>query len=200
MDYNILSWISEVFGNNKFVAVFAKILSFIGDKWGILTIVGLLLCFKKTRKVGFYVMVAGGLTWIINDLGIKLIVKRDRPFVTYPELENMCKLAGEALPDGYSFASGHSATAMAIAVAIMFFSRKWGSLAVVLAFLIGLSRIVLCVHFPTDVIAGFLIGAVLAVGFHYLTNLGFKVINSIRRNKDEKNSVSDKKSEQSEGV
>jgi len=38
------------------------------------------------------------------------------------------------------------------------------------------------------------------VGFHYLTNLGFKVINSIRRNKNEKNSVSDKKSKQSEGV
>jgi undecaprenyl-diphosphatase len=200
MDYEILSWISEVFGNNKFVAVLARILSFIGDKWGVLTIVALLLCFKKTRKIGFYVMVAGGLTWIINDLGVKLIVKRDRPFVTYPELENMCLLAGESFPDGYSFASGHSATAMAIAIAIMFFSRKWGSVAVFVAFLIGLSRLILCVHFPTDVFAGFLIGVVLSVGLHYLTNLGFKVINSIRRNKNEKNSVSDKKSKQSEGV
>ena len=200
MDYNVLSWISETFGNNKFVAVVAKILSFIGDKWGILTIVGLLLCFKKTRKIGFYVMVAGGLTWVINDLIIKLIVKRDRPFVTYPELENMCKLAGESLPDGYSFASGHSATAMAVAVAIMFFSKKWGSVAAAVAFLIGLSRLILCVHFPTDVIAGFLVGIVCSIALHYLTNLGFKIINSIRRNKNEKNSVSDEKSKQSEGV
>ena len=68
-------------------------------------------------------------------------------------------------------------------------------IAVVMAFLIGLSRLVLCVHFPTDVIAGFLIGAALSVGFHYLTNLGFKVINSIRRNKNEKISVSNQKSE-----
>ncbi|MBR3885078.1 MAG: phosphatase PAP2 family protein [Clostridia bacterium] len=200
MDYNVLSWINEVLGNNKFVAVFARILSFIGDKWGMIAIVVLLLCFKKTRKIGFYVMVAGGLTWVINDLIIKLIVKRDRPFVTYPELENMCKLAGEKLPDGYSFASGHSATAMAVAVAIMFFSKKWGSVAASVAFLIGVSRLILCVHYPTDVIAGFAVGIVCSIALHYLTNLGFKIINSIRRNKNEKNSVSDKKSKQSEGV
>ena len=114
MDYKILSWINQVFGNNKFVAVVARILSFIGDKWGMIAIVAILFCFKKTRKIGFYVMIAGGLTWVFNDLFIKLIVKRDRPFVTYPELENMCKLAGETLPDGYSMASGHSATAMAV--------------------------------------------------------------------------------------
>ena len=196
MDYNVLSWINRTFSSNKFVAVLARIFSFIGDVWSIIAIIGLLLCFKKTRKVGLYVIVAGGLTWVVNDLIIKFIIKRDRPFVTYPELENMCKLAGETLPDGYSMASGHSATAMAVAVAIMFFSRKWGSVAVVVAFLIGLSRIVLCVHFPTDVLAGFLVGIVCSIGLHYLTNLGFKIINSIRRNKNEKNSISNEKSEQ----
>ena len=140
-------------------------------------------------------MVAGGLTWVFNDLVLKLIIKRDRPFVTYPELENMCKLAGESLPDGYSMFSGHSATAMAVAVAITFFSRKWGSIAVVVAFLIGLSRIVLCVHYPTDVFGGFIVGIAFSIGLHYLTNLGFKILSSIRRKKDEKNSVSNNKSE-----
>ena len=68
MDYNVLSWISRVFGESKFVAVLARIFSFIGDKWGMIILVALLLCFKKTRKVGFYVMIAGGLTWVFNDL------------------------------------------------------------------------------------------------------------------------------------
>ena len=196
MDYEILSWISRVFGGSKFVAVLARIFSFIGDKWGMLALVGLLLCFKKTRKVGFYVMFAGGLTWVFNDLILKVIIKRDRPFVTYPEFENMCKLAGESLPDGYSMFSGHSSTAMAVAVAIMFFSKKWGSVAVVIAFFIGLSRLILCVHYPTDVLGGFIIGVALSVGLHYLTNLGFKIISSIKEKKNEKNSVSDKKSTQ----
>lgn len=200
MDYNILAWISRVFGSNKFVAVVARILSFIGGVWGMISIVLLFLCFKKTRKIGLYVMIAGGLTWVCNDLIIKLIIKRDRPFVTYPELENICKLAGESLPDGYSMASGHSATAMSVAVAIMFFSKKWGSLALFVAFLIGVSRIVLCVHYPTDVLVGFLEGVVLSIGLHYLTNLGLKILVSIRRKKNEKNSVSNEKSKQNEGV
>ncbi len=196
MDYNVLSWISRVFGESKFVAVLARILSFIGDKWGMISLVVLLLCFKKTRKVGFYVMVAGGLTWVFNDLILKLIIKRDRPFVTYPELENMCKLAGETLPDGYSMFSGHSSTAMAVAVAIMFFSKKWGGISIAIAILIGISRLILCVHYPTDVLGGFVIGAVCSIGLHYLTNLGFKILSSIKEKKNEKNSVSNKKSTQ----
>ena len=196
MDYDVLSWISRVFGESKFVAVMARIFSFIGDKWGMIALVGLLLCFKKTRKAGIYVMIAGGLTWVFNDLILKMIIKRDRPFVSHPELVNMCKLAGEALPDGYSMFSGHSATAMAVAVAIMFFSRKWGSVAIVMAVLIGVSRLILCVHYPTDVLGGLVIGAVLSIGLHYLTNLGFKLLNSFKEMKNEKNSVSNKKSTQ----
>lgn len=196
MDYEVLSWISRVFGESKFVAVLARIFSFIGDKWGMIALVGLLLCFKKTRKVGFYVMIAGGLTWVFNDLILKLIIKRDRPFVTHPELANMCELAGESLPDGYSMFSGHSSTAMAVAVAIMFFSKKWGSVSLFVAVLIGVSRLILCVHYPTDVLGGFVVGAVLSIGLHYLTNLGFKILSSIKEKKNEKNSVSNEKSTQ----
>lgn len=196
MDYKILSWVSQVFGESKFVAVIARCLSFLGGEWGMIGIVLALMCFKKTRKIGFYVMIAGGFTWVFNDLILKVIIRRDRPFVTYPELENMCKLAGESLPDGYSMFSGHSSTAMAVAVAIMFFSKKWGSVAVVVAFFIGVSRLILCVHYPTDVLGGFVIGIVLSIGLHYLTNLGLKILSSIRRKRDEKNSVSNEKSTQ----
>ena len=196
MDYKILSWVSQVFGESKFVAVIARCLSFLGGEWGMIGIVLALMCFKKTRKIGFYVMIAGGFTWVFNDLILKEIIRRDRPFVTYPELDNMCKLAGESLPDGYSMFSGHSSTAMAVAVAIMFFSKKWGSVAVVVAFFIGVSRLILCVHYPTDVLGGFVIGIVLSIGLHYLTNLGLKILSSIRRKRDEKNSVSNEKSTQ----
>lgn len=196
MDYSILSWINETFGSSKAFAVISRIFSFIGSKWGMVALVLILLCFKKTRKVGFYVMVAGGLTALINSAIIKPIIQRDRPFVTYPELENMCILAGEEFPDGFSMASGHSATAMAVAVAIMFFSKKWGSVAMAMAVLIGLSRLGLCVHYPTDVLTGWIIGAIFAVGLHYLTTLGLKFINSKWGKKNEKVSVSNEKQEQ----
>lgn len=197
MDYEILSWISRTFGNSKFFAVLSRVLSFIGDKYCLIALVVLLLCFKKTRKVGLYVMIAGAISWGLNNFIIKDIIKRDRPFVTYPELSNMCELAGEALPGEYSMASGHSITSMAVAVAIMFFSKKWGGVAIGVSVLIGLSRLGLCVHYPTDVLVGWMLGAIFAVGLHYLTNIVLKFIESKReKNKNEKISVSNEKSEQ----
>ena len=190
MDYAVLTWISNTFGNSKFFAIVSRLLSFIGSTWGLIALVILLLAFKKTRKVGFFVMIAGGMTFIINDYIIKEIIQRDRPFVTYEELQNMCTLAGEELPDGYSMASGHSATSMAVAVAIMFFSRKWGGIAIGVSALIGLSRLGLCVHYPTDVLLGWFVGAVLAVALHFATKYALKFINSKWGNKNEKNSLS----------
>jgi len=52
------------------------------------------------------------------------------------------------------------------------------------------------VHYPTDVLGGFVVGAVLSIGLHYLTNLGFKILSSIKEKKNEKNSVSNEKSTQ----
>lgn len=197
MDYSILSWISRTFGGSKALAIFAKIFSIIGDKWGVIAIVLVLLCFKKTRKIGLFVMIAGGFTAILNDIVIKNIIKRDRPFELYPELKNMCELAKYEFPDGYSMASGHAATSMAMAVAVMFFSKKWGGVSIALSVLVGLSRLVLCVHFPTDVLVGWVLGAALAVGLHYLTKIGLKFINKKWGNKkDEENSISIEKQEQ----
>lgn len=196
MDYSILSWISRTFGESKFIATLAKIFSFIGGKWGVIAIVLLLLCFKKTRKVGLFVMIAGGFTAVLNDIVIKNIIRRDRPFETYPELANMCELAKYEFPDGFSMASGHSATSMAMAVAVMFFSKKWGGVSIAVSVLIGLSRLVLCVHFPTDVLVGWILGAGLSIGLHYLTKLGLKIINKKWGNKNEKNSISIEKQEQ----
>lgn len=196
MDYSILSWISKTFGNSKPFVSIAKLFSYIGGGWGVIAIVLVLLCFKKTRKIGFFVMVAGGCTFLLNDFVIKNIVKRNRPFETYAELANMCELAGYEFPDGFSMASGHAATSMAMAVAIMFFSKKWGGVAIFVSVLIGLSRLALCVHYPTDVLMGWILGAALGVGLHYLTKLGLNIINKKWGNKNEKNSISNQEQEQ----
>ena len=195
MDYAVLAWINDVFGNSKFFAIVSRIISFIGSKWGMIALVVVLLSIKKTRKIGLYVMIAGGVSWFLNDFIIKGIIKRDRPFVTYEELKNMCTLAGEELPDGYSTPSGHSVTSMAVAVAIMFFSRKWGGVAIGVSGLIGLSRLGLCVHYPSDVLLGWMVGAILAVALHYATKYVLKFINSKWGNKNEKDSISNQKSE-----
>ena len=57
-----------------------------------------------------------------------------------------------------SFPSGHSTTAFALATVLGFLSRRWFYPALVLAAVIAVSRVSLGVHYPTDVLAGAIVG------------------------------------------
>jgi undecaprenyl-diphosphatase len=74
----------------------------------------------------------------------------------------------------YSFPSGHTATAFAAAVVLVYGSPGIGLLALLAATLIGFGRMATGVHYPTDVIAGALLGSIVGVIVHYV---------QIRRNK-----------------
>ncbi|MGH9744835.1 MAG: phosphatase PAP2 family protein [Candidatus Acidiferrales bacterium] len=75
-------------------------------------------------------------------------------------------------PDKYSFPSGHSITAFGVAIAIgLFYPELMGTLLTVAA-LIAASRIILGMHFLSDVLAGSAIGIILgAIGFHIFARL-----------------------------
>ncbi|HUA01243.1 MAG TPA: phosphatase PAP2 family protein, partial [Candidatus Aquilonibacter sp.] len=73
-------------------------------------------------------------------------------------------------PDNYSFPSGHSITAFAIAIAIGLFYPYLQVCLLVVALLIASSRIILGMHFLSDVIAGSAIGILLGfTSFHVFT-------------------------------
>ncbi len=63
---------------------------------------------------------------------------------------------------GYAFPSGHSMVFMALAFSIYFSHKKAGYVFMFLALLIGISRIVSGVHFPIDILGGFVFGATIA--------------------------------------
>jgi undecaprenyl-diphosphatase len=91
------------------------------------------------------------------DVIIKPVIGRVRPFVDHVEYREI-----GVRPDTPSFPSGHAATAAAGALA---FARIWPATAVpawTLAVIIAVSRVALGVHFPSDVLVGFLLGALLA--------------------------------------
>ena len=93
--------------------------------------------------------------------GIKDIVKRLRPHQVAPN-EIVGKRAETAT--GYSFPSGHSQNiSSTVSAFALWIKRRWFSIAaVVLAVLVGFSRLYLGVHFPTDVIVGLLLGATIS--------------------------------------
>ena len=63
----------------------------------------------------------------------------------------------------FSFPSGHTLASFEASVALMCHHKKWGIAAFVLAILVGISRLCLLVHYPTDVIFGALMGSALAL-------------------------------------
>ena len=94
----------------------------------------------------------------------KLAFKRDRPFVTYPYLDN------QADAGSYSFPSGHTSSAFAFATSMSLAFPKWYVIApsYVYACAAGYSRMHLGVHYPSDVLAGAIVGAGSAVLSNYL--------------------------------
>ena len=127
----------------------------------------LLLFVKNYRKVGL--MVGGSLlgSLVFNNMIIKNIVARPRPYRMMEELMILIPEPGE-----YSFPSGHTSSSFAAGVVLyLMLPKKYGIPAMVLAFLIGISRLYVGVHYPTDVLGGMVMGTLLAVATVKITGV-----------------------------
>ena len=125
-----------------------------GIFWIVLTLI--LLFFRKTRRVGFASMFGLLISLVVVNFIIKNWVARVRP---YDAIEALHYLVGPE--KDFSFPSGHSSASFASAWAIFRMKTKprWpAALAVALAALIALTRLYVGVHYPTDVLAGVIIG------------------------------------------
>lgn len=122
-----------------------------GKIWIACTI--LLLLIPKTRKAGLAMGIALALEIVCCNVILKPFVARIRPC----DVNTAVQLLIER-PLDYSFPSGHTASSFAAASALYFGKKKLWIPAAILAGLIGFSRLYLYVHYPTDVLAGALIG------------------------------------------
>jgi membrane-associated phospholipid phosphatase len=91
----------------------------------------------------------------IVTTSIKYAVHRERPFSTYPDIEQKVPASG------YSFPSSHTSTAFALATSVSIAYPKWYVItpSFLWAGAVGYSRMELGVHYPSDVLAGALIGS-----------------------------------------
>ncbi|GAA3124482.1 phosphatase PAP2 family protein [Streptomyces rameus] len=90
------------------------------------------------------------------DAVLKLLVREDRPCQSL----RVATLEACPAPGDWSFPSNHAAIAAAAAVALLFVSRRLGAVAAVAACAMALSRVWVGAHYPHDVVAGVVVGAV----------------------------------------
>lgn len=141
-----------------------------GILWIVLAVI--LLIMKKTRRCGAQMALAMLLTFIIGNLVLKNMISRDRPCWIDPTVALLVKN-----PMDFSFPSGHSMNGFTAAVTILFYDKRWGIAAIILASFVAFSRLYNFVHFPTDVFAGVVIGTVVAC----LVNLLFMRMQSVKK-------------------
>jgi undecaprenyl-diphosphatase len=136
------------------------VLTIVGSGWTMIPIASL-AAFKRTRDHALW-LVALLVGVAIAVFSIKLLVGRSRPCTSLAEVHALVFNA----PTDPSFPSGHAAGAFAVA-AFVTFEIAVHPLAKVALFVvaagIALSRVALGVHFPSDVLAGALLGTVAAL-------------------------------------
>lgn len=153
LDGNILLWIQEHL-RADFMTGFWKAVTFLGDGgwfWIVLGIV--LVCIPKTRKTGVTALVSLAIGALLTNVLLKNLVARTRPFDAINTLVPLI-----AKPRDFSFPSGHTCASFSSAlIYYRMLPKKYGVAAIVLATLIACSRLYLGVHYPTDIIGGFLV-------------------------------------------
>jgi undecaprenyl-diphosphatase len=141
---------------DKLIVFFAIYFPFI-----VVGLAGLFLLFyRKSWREFFLVFMSSGLAYVCSKI-LKILIHTPRPFDV---LEGVSSLFGAT---GFAFPSGHATFFMALAIAIFLLHKKAGYVFMLFALLIGLARIMAGVHFPIDILGGFILGGIVSYLFAY---------------------------------
>ncbi len=186
-------WINETFASFDYAVMemlhklnvgplgdfFDILLGFItklGDDGIFLILLSLVLVvFKKTRKIGAAMLGAIIIGALFTNITIKPIVARPRPYVDEAHIFRQWWIdAGSHIESEFSFPSGHTTSAMAAMTGLFFASKnkKISWIAFIFAVVMGITRIYICVHYPSDVLGGLVIG--LIAGF-----ISYLIVNAV---------------------
>jgi undecaprenyl-diphosphatase len=172
-DFAVLDWIQQNLAGGLSDSVMVFITK-LGDAGLIWILIGCgMLAVKKYRPYGVLVLLALIMAFLLGDQVIKHIVERVRPCNAVDGMELLIQR-----PHGYSFPSGHTGSSFAAATVVFAANRKFGIAAFCLAGLIAFSRLYLYVHFPTDVLAGMVLGVLVGISLCF----GYKKLNEKRKN------------------
>lgn len=133
--------------------------------WG-----GAVLFGRRQARQDAYLLTVAEAVAIGGAIGLKRLFRRPRPYTVFPEIRSRSRTmrpSAEA-DDPYAFPSGHTTVAFALAVSWSLAYPAWyvTAPALIWASSVALSRVWLGVHYPSDVLAGILLGAAIAAVVH----------------------------------
>ena len=217
-DLSVFEWIQSI--HNSVLTTLMVIITTLGDEGIIFIAMGLaFLCTKKYRKLGVATLAALVVMVICNNLVLKEIFERVRPFYIFDldalladkqafidkgrldkweiMVEKITALK-EAYPEmaekwtsvysypnfvekltSFSFPSGHTSSAFAAAIAVLWYNRKFGIPLTVFAAVMGFTRIYVEVHYCSDVIAAAVVGVVYALIGVLIAKFVFPIVDNI---------------------
>ena len=161
-EVELIEWIQKTLGSLN--STVGSVLSFVGGEIGLLLVLLIVyFCWKKEVGKRLVLIVTAVNTWLPM---LKAVVMRPRPYMEYPDrVQGVADVGDKASLDdivaqGYSFPSTHSASAMATFIPLANeVKKRWMWIAaVVITFLVGVSRAVTGMHYPTDILAGWALG------------------------------------------
>ncbi len=144
-----------------FFTPFFELISFLGKGGICLILLSLcLLFFKQTRRFGTAMLLGLAIGAIITNLGLKIFIARPRPYADQNSMfYRLWLTVGQNVESDKSFPSGHTTAAFASMTPVFILCKpKYKIAAFCFAFLMGIARIYLVVHFPSDVLAGMIVG------------------------------------------
>ena len=156
MDGRLLLWLKETFSHLVLdeIMIFVSALGNKGFIWIAIGMLFLLLGFrnKDWRNRGVLVLFSLLTNFLACNVILKPLIDRTRPYYVLG-YDPIIPPVGDP-----SFPSGHTSASFAAATAIYIINKKWGIIAYIFAAVMGFSRLYLGVHFPTDVLAGAILG------------------------------------------
>lgn len=145
----LYSYSIATYSRNTFLEFLAFLISLFGD--GIILIPLFAVIYYFTRNYKYFLLLATAITAGAATFILKNLIMRPRP------------LFFEESINGYSFPSGHTTTSFAVAVVLSDQYPKYSWLFYIFAGIIGFSRIMLGVHYITDVLFGFSVGVAIGL-------------------------------------
>lgn len=162
IDRKLLHWFNETI-RNKYLDKFMYYVTNLGGAW--FTTGSMLALFifgkNKLRLIGLEGIASLSLSQVFVQI-LKRALERERPYNRFDSIN-----AFNIILKDYSFPSGHTTASFSIAITLALNFPHMAILAILIAIIVGISRMYLGVHYPTDVLAGTALGVISAFIVHF---------------------------------